>query len=93
MHGADSLPAGGMTYTVYIDQVFAVNVLMDLLVLAAAGRLLGYRTRRIRLLAGAPAGRRLVSGRTFLAGEHGAGGVYHLCPSERTHGGGSLSCT
>ena len=53
MHGADSRPAGGMTYTVYIDQVFAVNVLMDLLVLAAAGRLLGYRTRRIRLLAGA----------------------------------------
>ena len=89
MHGADSLPAGGMTYTVYIDQVFAVNVLMDLLVLAAAGRLLGYRTRRIRLLAGA-----LLGGASSLAaGEHGAGGVYHLCPSERTHGGGRLSCT
>ena len=29
-----------MTYTVYIDEVFAVNTVMDILVLAAAGRLL-----------------------------------------------------
>lgn len=45
-----------MTYTVYIDAVFAVNTVMDLLVLAAAGRILGYRARKIRLAAGALAG-------------------------------------
>ena len=45
-----------MTYTVYIDEVFAVNTVMDILVLAAAGRLLGYKSGRLRLLAAAALG-------------------------------------
>lgn len=45
-----------MVYTVYIDVVFAVNTIMDMVVLAILNRVLSYRTTKRRLLAGAVIG-------------------------------------
>ena len=45
-----------MVYTVYIDVVFAVNTIMDVMVLAILNRVLSYRTTKRRLLAGAVIG-------------------------------------
>ncbi|MGN0372525.1 MAG: sigma-E processing peptidase SpoIIGA [Enterocloster sp.] len=45
-----------MIYTVYIDVVFAVNTIMDLMVLAVLNRVLSYRTTVWRLTAGAALG-------------------------------------
>lgn len=45
-----------MIYTVYIDVVFAVNTVMDVIVLAILNRVLSYRTTKGRLLAGAVIG-------------------------------------
>lgn len=45
-----------MVYTVYIDVVFAVNTMMDVVVLAILNRVLSYRTTRRRILAGAAIG-------------------------------------
>ena len=41
-----------MVYTVYIDVVFAVNTIMDMVVLAILNRVLSYRTTKSRLLQG-----------------------------------------
>lgn len=41
-----------MVYTVYIDVVFAVNTMMDVVVLAILNRVLSYRTSKRRILAG-----------------------------------------
>lgn len=45
-----------MVYTVYIDVVFAVNTVMDMIVLTILNRVLSYRTTKRRLLAGAVIG-------------------------------------
>lgn len=45
-----------MVYTVYIDVVFAVNTIIDMVVLTILNRVLSYRTTRKRLLAGAVIG-------------------------------------
>ena len=45
-----------MVYTVYIDVVFAVNTIMDMVVLAILNRVLSYRTTKSRLFAGAVIG-------------------------------------
>ena len=45
-----------MVYTVYIDVVFAVKTIMDVMVLAILNRVLSYRTTKRRLLAGAVIG-------------------------------------
>lgn len=45
-----------MIYTVYIDVVFAVNTIMDMVVLTILNRILSYRTTKTRLLAGAMIG-------------------------------------
>lgn len=45
-----------MIYTVYIDVVFAVNTIIDMMVLTILNRVLSYRTTRRRLLAGAVIG-------------------------------------
>lgn len=45
-----------MVYTVYIDVVFAVNTVMDVMVLAILNRVLSYRTTKRRLIAGAAIG-------------------------------------
>lgn len=45
-----------MIYTVYIDVVFAVNTVMDMIVLAILNRVLSYRTTKRRILAGAVIG-------------------------------------
>ena len=42
-----------MVYTVYIDVVFAVNTIMDMMVLTILNRVLSYRTTKRRILAGA----------------------------------------
>ncbi|WP_321005011.1 sigma-E processing peptidase SpoIIGA, partial [Enterocloster bolteae] len=45
-----------MVYTVYIDVVFAVNTIMDMMVLTILNRVLSYRTTKRRILAGAVIG-------------------------------------
>lgn len=45
-----------MVYTVYIDVVFAVNTIMDMMVLSILNRVLSYRTTKKRLLSGAVIG-------------------------------------
>lgn len=45
-----------MIYTVYIDVVFAVNTVMDMIVLTILNRVLSYRTTKRRILAGAVIG-------------------------------------
>ena len=45
-----------MVYTVYIDVVFAVNTIMDMMVLTILNRVLLYRTTKRRILAGAVIG-------------------------------------
>lgn len=45
-----------MVYTVYIDVVFAVNTIMDMMVLTILNRVLSYRTTKRRLAAGAVIG-------------------------------------
>ena len=45
-----------VVYTVYIDVVFAVNMIMDIVVLTVLNRVLSYRTTKRRILAGAAIG-------------------------------------
>lgn len=45
-----------MVYTVYIDVVFVVNTIIDMVVLAILNRVLSYRTTRGRIVAGAAIG-------------------------------------
>ena len=45
-----------MVYTVYIDVVFAVNTIMDMMVLTILNRVLLYRTTKRRILTGAVIG-------------------------------------
>lgn len=45
-----------MVYTVYIDEVFAVNMAMDLMVLAAVNQVLCYRAGAVQIVRGAALG-------------------------------------
>jgi stage II sporulation protein GA (sporulation sigma-E factor processing peptidase) len=42
-----------VVYTVYIDEIFAVNVIMNIMVLAVLNRVLSYKATKIRIAAGA----------------------------------------
>ena len=72
-----------MVYTVYIDVVFAVNTIMDMVVLAILNRVLSYRTTKSRLFAGAVIG--------GIWSSSCCGDTGNLRGSEQSYGGGCLS--
>ena len=80
-----------MVYTVYIDVVFAVNTIMDVMVLAILNRVLSYRTTKRRLLAGAVIGGIWSCVVSVMPGLPPAVEVLgDVCGSEQSYGSGSL---